>query len=96
MGGGLLFGTGEYGALREEHLDASISFINRYEKFKDRLDYNLEVLLPEVIIMLGQVTLKCNRLKAEFYLNDYAAGTDRNKIFRKRLVPNSSEYLLSI
>ena len=46
--------------------------------------------------MLGQVTLKCNRLKAEFYLNDYAAGTDRNKIFRKRLVPNSSEYLLSI
>ena len=30
------------------------------------LDCNLKVLLPEALIKLPQVTLKCNRLEAEF------------------------------
>ena len=57
------------------------------------LDYNLKVLLPEAIVKLAQVALKCNRLEAEFYLNCIVAGTDCDKIFSKRLVPNSSESL---
>ena len=48
----------DYGALRTEHLDTLTDFINRHEKFKGILDYNLKVLLPEVIIKLAQVTLK--------------------------------------
>ena len=60
------------------------------------LDCNLKVLSPEALIKLPQVTLKCNRLEAEFYLNSNVADTDCDKIFLKRLVPNSSEswYLL--
>ena len=57
------------------------------------LDYNLKILLLEVLIKLAQVTLKCNREEAEFYLNGSAAGTDCDKIFLKRLVPNSNESL---
>ena len=86
----------DYGALREEHLDTLTDFINRHEKFKGSLDYNLKVLLPEALIKLAQVTLKCNRLETEFYLNGIVADTDCDKIFSKRLVSNSSEswYLL--
>ena len=53
--------------------------------------YNLKVLLPEAPIKLAQVTLQYNRLEAEFYLNGIVADTDCDKIFSKRLVPNSSE-----
>ena len=87
----------DYGALRKKHLRTLTDFINRNEKFKGSLDYNLKVLLPEVPLMkLAQVILKCNRLEAEFYLNSIVADTDCNKIFSNRLVPNSSEswYLL--
>ena len=80
-----------YGALMKEHLDTLTNSINRHEKFKNSLDYNLKVLLPEALVKLTQVTLKCNRLEAEFYLNGIVAGTDCDKIFSKRLVPNSSE-----
>ena len=59
----------DYGALRKEHLDTLTDFINRHEKFKGCLDYNLKVLLPEALIKLAQVTLKCSRLEAEFCLN---------------------------
>ena len=83
----------DYDALWIEHLDTLTDFINRYEKSKGSLDYNLKVLLLEPIIKLAQVTLKCNRLEAEFYLNGLVAGTDCDKIFSKRLVPNSSESL---
>ena len=55
------------------------------------LGYNLKVLSPEAPIKLAQVTLQCNRLEAEFYLNGIVADTDCDKIFSKRLVPNSSE-----
>ena len=79
----------DYGALRKEHLDSLTDFINRHEKFKGSLDYNLKVLLPEALIKLAQVT--CNRLEEEFYLNDIATGTDCDKIFSKRVVPNPSE-----
>ena len=82
----------DYGALRKEHLDSLTNFINKHEKFLDcSLEYNLKVLLPEVLIKLTQVTLKCNRLEAEFYLNGIVARTDCDKIFSKRLVPNSSK-----
>ena len=81
----------DYGALRKEHLESLTDFINRHEKFKDSLDYSLIVLLPDAPIKLAQVTLKCNRLEAEFYLNGIVADTDYNKIFSKRLVQNSSE-----
>ena len=40
----------DYGALRKEHLDTLTNFINRHEKFKGSLDYNLKVLLPETLI----------------------------------------------
>ena len=59
----------DYGALRKEHLDTLTDFINRHEKFKGCLDYNLKVLLPEALIKLAQVTLKFSRLEAEFCLN---------------------------
>ena len=81
----------DYGALRKEHLDSLTNFINRHEKLKGSLDYNQKVLLPEALIKLAQVTLKCNRLAVEFYLNDIVAGTDCDKIFSKRLVPNPTE-----
>ena len=32
---------------------------------------------------LAQVTLKCNREEAQFYLNGSVAGTDCDKIFSK-------------
>ena len=83
--------TLDYGALRKEHFYSLTDFINIHEKLKVTLDYNLKVLLPEALIKLAQVALKCNRLEAEFYLNDIVAGTDCNKIFSKRLAPNSSE-----
>ena len=83
----------DYGALRKEHLDTLTNFSNRHEKFKGSLDYNLKVLLPEALIKIAQVTLKCNREEAEFYLNGSVAGTDYNKIFSKRPVPNSSKSL---
>ena len=35
-------------------------------RLKGNLDYNLKVLLPEALIKLVQVTLKCNRLEPEF------------------------------
>ena len=82
----------DYGALRKEHLDSLTNFINRHEKLKGSLDYNQKVLLPEALIKLTQVNLKCNRLTVEFYLNGVVACTDCNKIFSKRLVPNSSEF----
>ena len=81
----------DYGVLRKDHLDWLTDFINRHEKFKGCLDYNLKVLLPEALIKLAQVTFNCNRLEVEFYLNGMVAGTDCHKIFSKRLVPNSSE-----
>ena len=40
----------DYGALSKELLDTLTNFINRYEKFKCSLDYNLKVLLPEAMI----------------------------------------------
>ena len=83
----------DYGALRKEHLDTLTNFINSHEKFKGSLDYNLKVLLPEALIKLAQVTFKCNREEAEFYLNGSVAGTDCNKISSRRLAPNSSESL---
>ena len=44
------------------------------------------------LIKLAQVTLKCNRLAVEFYLNGIVADTDCNQIFSKRLVPTPSEF----
>ena len=76
---------------KERTLESITDFINRHEKFKDSLDYSLIVLLTDALIKLAQVTLKCNRLEAEFYLNGIVADTDDNKIFSKRLVQNSSE-----
>ena len=81
----------DYGALRKEDLDTLTDFINRHEKFKGSLDYNLKVLLPEALIKLAQVTLKCNRLEVELYLNGIVADTGCDKTFSKRLVPISSE-----
>ena len=81
----------DYGALRKEHLDTLPNCINRHEKFNGSLDYNLKVLLPEAFIELAQVTLECNRLDAEIYLNGIVADSDCDKIFSKRLVPNSCE-----
>ena len=43
----------DYGALRKEHLDTLTDFINRHEKFKGSLDYNLKVLLPEALIKIA-------------------------------------------
>ena len=43
----------DYGALRKEHLDTLTDFINRHEKFKGSLDYNLKVLLPETLIKIA-------------------------------------------
>ena len=81
----------DYSALRKEHLDTIPNCINKHEKFKGSLDYNLKVLLPEAFIKLAQVTLECNILDAEIYLNGIVADTDCDKIFSKRLVPNSCE-----
>ena len=81
----------DYGALRKEHLDTLPNCINRHEKFDGSLDYSLKVLLPEAFIGLAQVTLECNRLDAEIYLNGIVADKDCDKIFSKRLVPNSCE-----
>ena len=81
----------DYSALRKEHLDTLPNCINKHEKFKGSLDYNLKVLLPEAFIKLAQVTLECNILDAEIYLNGIVADTDCDKIFSKRLVPNSCE-----
>ena len=83
----------DYGALRKEHWDTLTDFVDRYEKFKGSLDHNVKVLLPEAIIKQAQVTLICNRLEAEFYLNGNVAITDCNKILSKRLEPNSIESL---
>ena len=80
----------DYGALSKEHLDPLTNFINRYEKFKGSFDYNQKLLLPETLIKLVQVTLKCNRLETEFYLNRNV-GTDCNKIFLKRFLSNFTE-----
>ena len=56
----------DYGALtNEEHLDTLTDIINRHKNFKGSLDYNLKVILPEALIKLAQVTLKCNKLQAE-------------------------------
>ena len=55
----------DYGALRKEHLESLTNFISRHEKFKGSLDYNMKLLLPEALIKLAQVTLKCYRLEAE-------------------------------
>ena len=66
----------DYGVLRKEYLDSLTNFINRHEKLKGSLDCNQKVLLPEALIKLAQVTLKCNRSAVEFYLNDIVAGTD--------------------
>ena len=81
----------DYVALTKERLNTLADFI--YETFMGSLDYNLKILLLEVLINLAQVTLKCNREEAEFYLNGSAVGTDCDKIFSKRLVPNSNESL---
>ena len=81
----------DYGVLRKEYLDSLTNFINRHEKIKGSLDCNQKVLLREAVIKLAQVTLKCNRSAVEFYLNGIVAGTDCDKIFSKRLVPNPSE-----
>ena len=81
----------DYGALRKEHLDTLPNCINKHEKFKGSLDYNLKLLSPEAFINLAQVTLECNILDAEIYLNGIVADTDCDKIFSKRLVPNSCE-----
>ena len=81
----------DYGALRKEHLDTLPNCINKHEKFKGSLDYNLKLLSPEAFIKLAQVTLECNILDAEIYLNGIVADTDCDKIFSKRLVPNSCE-----
>ena len=86
----------DYGALRKEPSDTLADFINRYDRFKGNLGYNLKVLLPEAVIKLAQVTLKCNKLEAEFYLNCIIAGMDCDKIFPKRLVPNSNESLYAL
>ena len=80
-----------YGALRKEHLDSLTNFINRHEELKGSLDYNQKVLSPGDSYQASQVTLKCNRLAVEFYLNGIVAGTDCDQIFSKRLVPNPSE-----
>ena len=62
--------------LRKENLDTLTDFINRHEKLKGSLDYNLKVLLPEPLFKLAQLTLKSKRLEAEFYLNGIVADTD--------------------
>ena len=86
----------DYGALKKEHLDILTDFIHRQERFKGSLDYNLKVLLPQALIKLAYVALKCNRLEAEFNLNGIVADTGRDKTLSKRLVPNFSDssYLL--
>ena len=48
----------DYGALRKEHLDSLINFIDKHEKFKGSLDYNLKVLLPEALIKLALTTIE--------------------------------------
>ena len=80
----------DYGALMNKHLDSLTNFINRHEKLQGSLDYIEKVLLQEAVIKLAQVTLKCNRLAVEFYLNGIVAGTDCDKIFSKKLVPRPS------
>ena len=81
----------DYGALRKEQLDSLTNFINRQGKLKGSLDYNQKVLLPGTLIKLPQVTLTCNRLAVEFYLNGVVVGTECDQIFSKRLVSNPSE-----
>ena len=73
----------DYDAQRKEHLDTLANYINRHEKFKGSLDCNLKVLLLEALIKLVQVTLKSNRLEAEFYLHDVVAGTECDKSFQR-------------
>ena len=73
----------DYGVLRKEHLDTLTDFINRYETFKGSLHYNVKVLLPEAIIKLAKVTLKCNRLEAECYLNGIVAVQAAIKSFQR-------------
>ena len=67
----------DYVVLTKERLNTLADFI--YETFMGSLDYNLKILLLEVLTKLAQVTLKCNREEAEFYLNDSTAGTDCDK-----------------
>ena len=57
IGNQLIWHCLDYGTLRKEH-SVTIDFINRYEKFKGSLAYNLKVLLPESLSKLAQVTLR--------------------------------------
>ena len=79
----------DYGALRKEHLDSLTNF---------KIDTKSKMVVWSIIrkyyyrgtlIKVAQVTLKCNRLAVEFYLNGIVAGTNCNKIFSKRLVQKS-------
>ena len=73
----------DHGALRKKHLNTLTNYINRHEKFKGSLGYNLKVRLLEALIKLAQVTLKSNRLETEFYLNGVVAGTECDKSFQR-------------
>ena len=73
----------DHGALRKKHLNTLTNYINRHEKFKGSLGYNLKVRLLEALIKLAQVTLKSYRLEAEFYLNGVVAGTECDKSFQR-------------
>ena len=81
----------DYGALRKKYLDSFTNFINRHEKLKDSLDYSEKVLLPGDSYQTSPSYFECNRLAVDFYLSSIVAGTDCDKIFSKRLVPNPSE-----
>ena len=86
----------DYGALRKEHLDSLTNF---------KIDTKSKMVVWSIIrkyyyrgtlIKVAQVTLKCNRLAVEFYLNGIVAGTKCNKIFSKRLGQKSQGPLVCI
>ena len=76
----------DYGALRKDSLT---NF--KVDTKSKRVVWNTisKYYYRGTVIKVAQVTLKCNRLAVEFYLNGIVAGTICGKVFSKRLVLTS-------
>ena len=79
----------DYRGLRKEHLDSLTNF-KIHAKRKRVVGTTIrKYYYRGTLIMVALVTLKCNRLAVEFYLNGIVAGTNCDKVFSKRLVLKS-------
>ena len=71
----------DYVALRKEHLDSLTNFKIDTKSKSVVWTTIRKYYYRGTLIKVAQVTLKCNRLAVEFYLNGIVAGKDFDKIF---------------